>query len=303
MPKEHSMRLPCTRRSLGTLAALSLGVLSLFSLSTPAAAKGSYLVTWNSRYPTSQTDDNVINGTGTSCQLCHSSPGGGDGFNAYGWKMRELMGSMSLSAAIQACEPFDSDLDPTGSDNLTEINADTQPGWTSGPNNTYYFKNGSTQSGNNPPALILGQLDPPACTVTTYCTASTTSIPGCSAAISASGTPSVSSPGGFQISSGSVPGGNVGLMYFSDKGKAAIPFGTQGGFVCLKPGFRSKPKTSGGTKNVCNGNYAFTLADLASSSVGIVFAGNTLNAAVWFRDPQSPDTFGLSDAVEFVLCP
>ena len=33
----------------------------------------------------------------------------------YGWKMQELMNTMSLSAAIQGSEPFDSDLDPTGS--------------------------------------------------------------------------------------------------------------------------------------------------------------------------------------------
>jgi len=296
------MRDPADPRSVRSLRALVLSLALALSAATTASAESSYLSTWRSRYPNSKSDDNVINGTGSSCQLCHAYASSGNGFNAYGWKIRQLMSSMSLSAAIQASEPFDSDLDPTASVNLTEINADTQPGWTSGPNNTLYFKNGTTQSGINPPP-VQGNLDPPVCSVTTYCTASTTSIPGCVAAISSSGTPSVSNPGGFQISSGSVPGGNVGLMYFSDKGKASIPFGTQGGFVCVTPGFRSKPKTSGGTKSACDGNYVFTLSDLSSSSTGIVFAGNTLNAAVWFRDPQNPDTFGLSNGIEFTLCP
>ena len=271
-------------------------------LATPAMAESSYLSTWRNRYPSSQSDDIIISGTGSSCQLCHGTPGSGSAFNAYGWKMRELKNTMSLSAAIAACEPFDSDLDPTGSDNLTEISADAQPGWTAGANNTIYFKNGSTQSGQNPPN-ILGDLDPPGCTVTTYCTASTTSLAGCVAAISGTGTPSVSNPSGFQISSGAVPGGNVGLMYFSDKGSASIPFGTQGGFICVTPGFRSKPKLSGGTKNVCNGDYTFTLADLAQTGSSIITAGNSINAAMWFRDPTGPDGFALSDGIEFILCP
>ena len=209
---------------------------------------------------------------------------------------------MSLSAAIAACEPFDSDLDPTGSDNLTEINADAQPGWTVGANNTIYFKNGSTTPGTTPPA-ILGDMDPPGCTVTTYCTASTTSLAGCAAMLSASGSASVAQPALFTISSGAVPGKNLGLMYFSDKGQAANPFGTQGGFICVKPGFRTPPRGAGGTSGVCDGTYAFTLADLVASGPGIITVGNTIDAAMWFRDPGNPDGFALSNGIEFTLCP
>ena len=296
------MRLPCLQLPVRSLRPVLLAALIAAAVPTAALAKSSYFNTWRSLYPGSSTDDNVLNGTGASCQLCHASSNGGNGWNGYGWRVRQNLGSMNLSAAILAAEPFDSDADPTGSDNLAEITADAQPGWTPGASNTFYFKDGSTQTGNVPPS-ILGDLDPPGCTVTTYCTPSATSIPGCSASISSSGTPSVSQPGQFQISSGNVPGSNLGLMYFSDKGRASIPFGTQGGFVCAQPGFRSKPKASGGTQGSCSGNYVFSLTDLINSSNGVILAGNTINAAVWFRDPASVDTFGLSNGIEFTLCP
>lgn len=68
--------------------------------------------------------------------------------------------------------------------------------------------------------------------VTTYCTASTTSIPGCQAALSSIGVASVSEPTLLSVFSGAVPGGNLGIACFNDQGQAAIPFGTQGGFIC-----------------------------------------------------------------------
>jgi YVTN family beta-propeller protein len=139
--------------------------------------------------------------------------------------------------------------------------------------------------------------------VTTYCTASTTSIPGCQAALSASGVPSVSAPGGFVVLSGAVPGGNLGIAYFNDQGPAAIPFGTQGGFICAVPGFRTPPKTSGGNAGVCNGLYQFTLADLLAAGPSVIVPGHTVNAGIWFRDPPSADAFGLSNGIEFTTTP
>ena len=289
-----------TSAARGLLAAALLAAVSL-----PAWSHSGFLSSFTGNYPGSQTDDNVIQGTGSSCALCHFSTSGGNNYNAYGWRIRLGMNSgMNASQAILAAEPFDSDSDPTGSDNLTEILADAQPGWTPGPNNTRYNGNGSTQTGLMPPAGILGNLDP-GCTgtVTTYCTASTTSIAGCSASISGSGTPSASSPSGFTISSGSVPGGNVGIMYFSNGGPASILIGTQGGFVCATPGFRTGPKGSGGSSGSCNGDYQFTLQDLVLAGGVIVNPGTTINGAIWFRDPASPDTFGLSNGIEFVVCP
>lgn len=129
-------------------AALSMGAFFPF-----------YLGTWQGVYPSSLSDDNVIGGTGSSCQLCHRDDNGNDPFNAYGWDLREEYEVLfDMPAAIAAVGGDDSDGD--GISNNDEIAADTQPGWTEGANNTIFFEDGSTQGGQSPPAAILGDLDP-----------------------------------------------------------------------------------------------------------------------------------------------
>jgi hypothetical protein len=109
---------------------------------------------WKSQYPASQSGDNVVNATGKSCQLCHKDSSGGDPWNAYGWDLR------TNSIDFVTIEPFDSD--NNGDSNLDEINANAQPGWTEGENNTIYYKNGSTVPGQLPPSIT--SLDPGTCT-------------------------------------------------------------------------------------------------------------------------------------------
>ena len=141
-------------------------------------------------------------------------------------------------------------------------------------------------------------------TVSTYCTASTTSIGGCAATISSIGTASVAFPVWFTISSGNLPGGNVGIAYFGVSGPDAAPFGTQGGFLCAAaPLFRSISTLGGGAPGVCNGSFSFTLQDLISQHAGVVTAGATVHTGLWFRDPPSPDGFGLSNGLSFTVCP
>jgi PKD repeat protein len=136
-----------------------------------AVAKSACLSAFTEKYPNSLTDNNA------SCQVCHQSAG--DPYNGYGWELRmrlaEILqedpsGSCSntnlsngtLAAALGDIEGFDSDLDVSGIfSNLEEINADTQPGWTTGANNTIYFKDGSTTAGQEAPSSI-GDLDPSA---------------------------------------------------------------------------------------------------------------------------------------------
>lgn len=118
-----------------------------------------YVGSWTAAYPTSSSLDHVLNGTGDSCQLCHRDGNGGNGWNAYGWEIKEIFNQTGdLDMAILDAEGVDSDGD--GNSNIDEIDADTQPGWTPGPNNTIFFNNGSTQTNQNPPAGILGDLDP-----------------------------------------------------------------------------------------------------------------------------------------------
>ncbi len=136
-----------------------------------------------------------------------------------------------------------------------------------------------------------------------YCTASSTSIPGCQASIGASGSPSVADPTGFTISSGSVPGRNLGICFLGNNGAASIPFGTLGGKVCVQPPvYRSTAKPSGGSQGNCSGNYSFTLQDLINASP-IVVSGAAINAEIWARDPANPDGFLLSNGLSFTVCP
>ena len=88
------MRFIGTRGRRALIATLSTVAVAAV-LSTTAPAKSSYLNTWRGHYPNSQSDDNVINGTGSSCQLCHGQAGNYDSFNGYGWKLRELEKTMS----------------------------------------------------------------------------------------------------------------------------------------------------------------------------------------------------------------
>ncbi|MFQ5804173.1 MAG: choice-of-anchor D domain-containing protein [Candidatus Methylomirabilales bacterium] len=132
----------------------------------PAMARGTFLSPWQSTYPASLSDDNVINGTGKSCQLCHRDSSGGDPWNGYGWDIKlGLDAGLSTADAITAIEALNSDMDPGNFENYNpgpggEIDQNTQPGWTGGPNNTIYFKNGTTATGQLPPGNILGNLDP-----------------------------------------------------------------------------------------------------------------------------------------------
>jgi hypothetical protein len=121
-------------------------------------ARGTVYSAWDALYSSSASDDNIITATGKSCQLCHEASNGGDGWNGYGWEIKlEMDGGKSATDAILAIEGLNSDAGSDGSLNLAEINADTQPGWTSG-SNTIYFKNDTTAPGS-PPAGI-GDLDP-----------------------------------------------------------------------------------------------------------------------------------------------
>lgn len=136
-----------------------------------------------------------------------------------------------------------------------------------------------------------------------YCTASTTSIPGCAAALSSSGVANLASPSAFSFTSGAVPGGNIGLSIFGDGGTTSIPFGTLGGQICIAGAIvRSAPKQGGGSNGQCNGAFTFTLQDLANAS-SVVAPGATLYAQVWARDPVNPDGFLLSDGLAFTVCP
>jgi PKD repeat protein len=141
---------------LARRAAWCLPVL-LVTLAPPAQAAEEYLADWIRLYPNSLTDDN--SGAGDQqCMICHGT--GTSNLNAYGAAFCSQGGN--TDERIQAAENVDSDMDPTGSNNITEINASTQPGWTAGPNNMIFSRRDCSPNGTvvSAPGFITGNLDP-----------------------------------------------------------------------------------------------------------------------------------------------
>src|SRR3990170_3656167 len=152
-----------------------LTVIFLLSLGTLASARPSIYDDWSLRYPSSLTDDNLLNAQGDVCQLCHRDVGGGAPYNQYGYAIKlRLDAGDTNDQAFAAVEGLNSDLDSGGFTNLQEINASTQPGWRVG-TNIVYDKNGVTSAATAPSGV---PLDPTgATTTTTVPPTTTTTVP------------------------------------------------------------------------------------------------------------------------------
>ncbi len=135
---------------------------------------------------------------------------------------------------------------------------------------------------------------------TTYCTAKTTSS-GCTPAIGYSGAPSASAPSGFTVSVDQVESSKPGILFYGTSGANNLPF--QGGFLCVQsPIKRTPPQSSGsGGSPPCTGVLSLDLN--AAGVCAQIGAGNRAWMQGWFRDPPSPSTTGLSDALTFVPAP
>lgn len=150
------MNIPSNVRKIA-VCALAL----LFASMTAPLVLPPFATAWSNLYPNSPSLDHVFDGTGTSCQLCHRDTGGGDPWNSYGWAIKQLTdGGETETNAMMMVEAANSDGDAGGFSNLDEITSGAQPGWTVGPNNTIHFDDGSTATGQMPPAGILLPLDP-----------------------------------------------------------------------------------------------------------------------------------------------
>jgi hypothetical protein len=147
------------------------------------------------------------------------------------------------------------------------------------------------------------------CAACSYCTAGTTTN-GCAASMSAAGTPSASSGSGFQIDVADGEGQRQGILFYGidNSGFAPLPWGPSSSYLCVKPPTqRTPPQSSGGNLNACDGTLSLDWnAFLAAnpSALGQPFAaGQHVFAQAWFRDPPSPKTTHLSNALEFVVGP
>ncbi|MFZ1866204.1 MAG: right-handed parallel beta-helix repeat-containing protein, partial [Polyangiales bacterium] len=153
-------------RALGLLFA-GTAFAVLFVRAPHAAAFNGILSDWQDFYnPPSASGDSA------DCQLCHIESNGGEPFNAYGWALLLALEDpdscdiddppdnlVSNVEAFLCVEVDNSDSDATGSDNLTEIEASTQPGWTEDNLNTYYWTTMAPLQNQQAPGDI-GALDP-----------------------------------------------------------------------------------------------------------------------------------------------
>ncbi len=125
-------------------ALVSLGVLTV---SPPVHATSSFLNSWRSTYPDSASASNLE----TPCTLCHNT-GAFSQLNGYGWDFKQN------GYSFTAIESLNSDRDPGANDNLSEIEAGTQPGWTEGAHNI--INGGAISETAEPTELVAGSFDP-----------------------------------------------------------------------------------------------------------------------------------------------
>ncbi len=154
-------------------------------------------------------------------------------------------------------------------------------------------------AGNGGNVYNFGPIYITSATPVTYCTGKTNSL-GCVPSISSTGTPSISF-GNLQVQCSNALNQKSGLLFFGSATNAA-PF--QGGTLCISAPFvRTPTQLSNGaaTGNSCTGSYSFTFTPQVYASAGIV-PGDTVCAQWWMRDPASPSTTGLSNALRFTAC-
>lgn len=144
--------------TLKAAAALGFMGAGLFAGAAPAHAYNGFLKDFTTLYPGSRTSQ-------ASCSTCHGS--NSSTLNAYGKDLcLQLNGVVPKDATIylQALEALNSDNDATGSNNLAEINAHAQPGWTAGNNPLYataVLRCGATGAAVLPPTSVPLPYDPP----------------------------------------------------------------------------------------------------------------------------------------------
>jgi hypothetical protein len=137
--------------------------------------------------------------------------------------------------------------------------------------------------------------------LTFYCTSKQNSA-GCSPFVTTLGTPSASASSGFVIKTVAELPNKLGKHYYSLSGANNAPF--QGGFLCLQPPLVRTPVQSSGGSIACTGAYSLDFnAYIASGKDPALVAGQQVWVQTWARDPASPSTTSLSNALTFTICP
>ncbi|MEN8802284.1 MAG: cadherin-like domain-containing protein, partial [Thiogranum sp.] len=155
----------------------ALCMIAALAAAPQAQAFNQFLTAWQNAYPASTTDQTSGR---NGCQVCHSDSNGE--WNAYGDPLRAaVQGGTPIGTAITDVEGVDSD--GNGDSNLTEINANSQPGWTVGANNPIFDSNGNqiasidaASIGVQPPLDPVVGNQPPVAVDDAYSTAFETTL-------------------------------------------------------------------------------------------------------------------------------
>jgi subtilisin-like proprotein convertase family protein len=144
---------------------------------------------------------------------------------------------------------------------------------------------------------------------TGFCTAGL-STNGCVPSISADNQPSVTLSHPCTIAVTGVEGQRSGLVFYSisNSGWIPVPWGAGSSFLCIKPPTqRTTAITSGGINNTCTGTLVQSWNTFQSANplaLGNPFlAGQPVYAQGWYRDPPSPKTTNLSNALMMTCVP
>jgi hypothetical protein len=154
----------------------------------------------------------------------------------------------------------------------------------------------------------VGAFDGPSIAFASYCTSGTTTN-GCNATISSTGMFYSGGPCTLEIHVADVEGQKQGLIFYGVSGPLATSWG--GGstsWLCVKsPTQRTGIQNSGGAAGACNGSFQLDFGSWAAAHPGALGSpfpfGASIWAQAWFRDPPSPKTTNLSDAIEVRICP
>ena len=136
-----------------------------------------------------------------------------------------------------------------------------------------------------------------------YCTAKVNSL-GCLPEIGSTGRPSVSDPAPFTVEASQVLNNKPAILFYGFAAQA-VPF--QGGTLCIGPPIRrTAVQSTGGNPPPldCSGTLSYDFNALIQSGADPqLVAGTFAYAQYWYRDAQSPQPVGLTDALRFSPCP
>lgn len=138
----------------------------------------------------------------------------------------------------------------------------------------------------------------------TYCVAKLNSQ-GCFPSIRGTGAASATSSDSFLIEADQVINNKVGIFFYGQSGRSSAPF--QGGTLCVQgPHTRTQLQPTGGNAGLddCSGSLSLDFNAWIQSGVDAsLVPGSFVNGQYYFRDPLSPVPTGLTDGIEFYICP